>query len=27
MHIRMFPEGGPTTGDAYIGSVHCSPVS
>jgi hypothetical protein len=27
MHIRMFPEGGPTTGDAYIGTVHCSPVS
>lgn len=27
MHIRMFPQGGPTTGDAYIGTVHCSPVS
>jgi hypothetical protein len=27
MHIRMFPEGGPTTGDAYVGTVHCSPVS
>jgi len=27
MHIRMFPEGGPTAGDAYIGTVHCSPVS
>lgn len=27
MHIRMFPEGGPTTGDAYVGTVHCAPVS
>lgn len=27
MHIRMFPEGGPTSGDAYVGTVHCSPVS
>jgi hypothetical protein len=27
MHIRMFPEGGPTTGDAYVGTAHCSPVS
>jgi hypothetical protein len=27
MHIRMFPQGGPVTGDAYVGSVHCSPVS
>lgn len=27
MHIRMFPQGGPTSGDAYVGSVHCSPVS
>ena len=27
MHIRMFPEGGPTTGDAYVGTVHCSPMS
>lgn len=27
MHIRMFPQGGPTTGDAYIGTVRCSPVS
>jgi hypothetical protein len=27
MHIRLFPEGGPTTGDAYVGTVHCSPVS
>jgi hypothetical protein len=27
MHIRMFPQGGPTTGDAYVGTVHCSPVS
>lgn len=27
MHIRMFPQGGPTTGDAFVGTVHCSPVS
>jgi hypothetical protein len=27
MHIRMFPNGGPTSGDAYVGTVHCSPVS
>jgi hypothetical protein len=27
MHIRMFPQGGPTTGDAYVGTVRCSPVS
>ncbi len=27
MHIRMFPQGGPTSGDAYVGTVHCSPVS
>lgn len=27
MHIRLFPEGGPISGDAYVGSVHCSPVS
>ena len=27
MHIRMFPQGGPVTGDAYVGTVHCSPVS
>lgn len=27
MHIRMFPQGGPVAGDAYVGSVHCSPVS
>ena len=27
MHIRLFPEGGPDAGDAYVGSVHCSPVS
>jgi hypothetical protein len=27
MHIRMFPQGGPTTGDAYVGTVHCAPVS
>ena len=27
MHIRMFPKGGPTTGDAYVGTVHCSSVS
>ncbi|MFL6118354.1 hypothetical protein [Actinophytocola sp.] len=27
MHIRMFPEGGPATGDAYVGTVHCAPVS
>jgi hypothetical protein len=27
MHIRMFPQGGPVAGDAYVGTVHCSPVS
>jgi hypothetical protein len=27
MHVRLFPEGGPTTGDAYVGTVHCAPVS
>jgi hypothetical protein len=27
MHIRMFPAGGPVTGDAYVGTVRCSPVS
>lgn len=27
MHIRMFPQGGPTSGDAYVGTVHCTPVS
>jgi hypothetical protein len=27
MHIRMFPEGGPATGDAYVGTVHCAPKS
>lgn len=27
MHIRMFPQGGPTSGDVYVGTVHCSPVS
>ncbi|MFC4857979.1 hypothetical protein [Actinophytocola glycyrrhizae] len=26
MHIRMFPEGGPTPGDAYVGTVRCAPV-
>lgn len=26
MHIRMFPQGGPATGDAYVGTVHCAPV-
>ncbi|MGB3443702.1 MAG: hypothetical protein WBA97_33620 [Actinophytocola sp.] len=26
MHIRMFPRGGPTTGDAYVGTVHCAPL-
>ena len=25
MHLRMFPEGGPATGDAYAGTVHCAP--
>jgi hypothetical protein len=27
MHIRLFPQGGPASGDAYVGSVRCSPVS
>jgi hypothetical protein len=27
MHIRMFPQGGPVAGDAYVGTVSCSPVS
>jgi hypothetical protein len=27
MHIRMFPRGGPASGDAYVGTVHCAPVS
>jgi hypothetical protein len=27
MHIRVFPQGGPTSGDAYVGTVHCAPVS
>ncbi len=26
MHIRMFPQGGPASGDAYVGTVHCAPV-
>ncbi|MFI7675582.1 hypothetical protein [Actinophytocola sp. NPDC049390] len=26
MHIRMFPQGGPISGDAYVGTVHCAPV-
>jgi hypothetical protein len=26
MHVRMFPEGGPVTGDAYVGTVHCAPA-
>ncbi|HEX6357424.1 hypothetical protein [Actinophytocola sp.] len=27
MHIKIFPQGGPARGDAYIGTVFCSPVS
>ena len=27
MHIRMFPQGGPVSGDAYVGTVRCAPVS
>jgi hypothetical protein len=27
MHIRMFPQGGPVSGDAYVGTVHCAPMS
>ncbi|MBB4904251.1 hypothetical protein [Actinophytocola algeriensis] len=27
MHIRMFPRGGPASGDAYVGTVRCAPVS
>lgn len=27
MHIRMFPQGGPTSGDVYVGTVHCAPAS
>jgi hypothetical protein len=27
MHIRLFPQGGPASGDAYVGTVHCAPVS
>lgn len=26
MHVRLFPQGGPTSGDVYVGSVHCVPV-
>jgi hypothetical protein len=26
MHIRMFPQGGPVRGDAYVGTVHCAPA-
>jgi hypothetical protein len=26
MHIRMFPQGGPVSGDATVGTVHCAPV-
>jgi hypothetical protein len=26
MHVRLFPQGGPASGDAYVGTVHCAPV-
>jgi hypothetical protein len=26
MHIRLFPQGGPDSGDIVVGSVHCAPV-
>lgn len=26
MHVRLFPRGGPASGDAYVGTVHCAPV-
>jgi hypothetical protein len=26
MHIRMFPLGGPASGDAVVGAVHCAPA-
>lgn len=25
MHIRLFPQGGPTTGDAFVGTLYCAP--
>jgi hypothetical protein len=24
LHIKLFPEGGPSSGDLYMGSVHCT---
>jgi hypothetical protein len=26
MHIRLFPRGGPASGDATVGTVHCAPA-
>lgn len=26
MHVRLFPQGGPASGDAFVGTVHCAPV-
>lgn len=26
MHVRLFPQGGPASGDVYVGTVHCAPV-
>ncbi len=26
MHVRMFPQGGPASGDVYVGTVHCAPM-
>jgi len=26
MHVRLFPQGGPDSGDIVVGSVHCAPV-
>jgi len=26
MHIRLFPQGGPDSGDIVVGTVHCAPL-
>lgn len=27
LHVQLFPEGGPASGDIYVGSVHCTVTS
>ena len=26
VHIRLFPQGGPTSGDAFVGTLYCAPA-